>query len=56
MKTLTKEMQNAITPNMALDILKEGFGSWETPWGEFNRYQRIDGEIFQDRAGARVAR
>jgi len=24
MKTLTKEMQNAITPNMALDILKEG--------------------------------
>ena len=24
MKTLTKEMQNAITPNMALDLLKEG--------------------------------
>lgn len=24
MKTLTKEMQNAITPNMALDLLKDG--------------------------------
>jgi acyl-homoserine lactone acylase PvdQ len=33
---------------IALDVLKEGFGSWETPWGEFNRYQRNDGEIFQE--------
>ena len=24
MKTLTKEMQNAITPKIALDLLKEG--------------------------------
>ena len=24
MKTLTKEMQNAISPTMALDLLKEG--------------------------------
>lgn len=32
----------------ALDNLKEDFGSWETPWGEFNRYQRNDGEIFQE--------
>ena len=33
---------------IALDKLKEDFGSWQTPWGEFNRYQRNDGEIFQD--------
>ena len=32
----------------ALDILKADFGSWQTPWGEFNRYQRNDGEIFQE--------
>jgi acyl-homoserine lactone acylase PvdQ len=30
-----------------LDKLVEDFGSWQTPWGEFNRYQRNDGEIFQ---------
>ena len=33
---------------IALDNLKEAFGSWQTPWGEFNRYQRNDGEIFQE--------
>jgi len=32
---------------IALDNLKADFGSWKTPWGEFNRYQRNDGEIFQ---------
>ncbi len=31
----------------ALDNLKADFGSWQTPWGEFNRYQRNDGEIVQ---------
>ena len=33
---------------IALDNLIKDFGSWETPWGEFNRYQRNDGEIFQE--------
>lgn len=33
---------------IALDQLKADFGSWETPWGEFNRYQRNDGKIFQE--------
>ena len=28
--------------------LKSDFGSWKTPWGEFNRYQRNDGKIFQE--------
>lgn len=32
---------------VALNKLKEDFGSWNTAWGEFNRYQRNDGEIFQ---------
>jgi acyl-homoserine lactone acylase PvdQ len=31
----------------ALDNLKADFGSWQTPWGEFNRYQRNNGDIFQ---------
>jgi len=33
---------------MALKKLTEDFGSWKTPWGEFNRYQRNDGKIFQE--------
>ncbi|WP_026777020.1 acylase [Polaribacter sp. Hel_I_88] len=32
----------------SLEQLKEDFGSWKTAWGEFNRYQRNDGEIEQD--------
>lgn len=32
----------------ALNKLAEDFGSWETPWGEFNRYQRNNGDIFQE--------
>jgi len=31
----------------ALDWLEEDFGTWRVPWGEFNRYQRIDGAIRQ---------
>lgn len=27
--------------------LSENFGSWNTPWGDINRYQRINGEIIQ---------
>jgi len=28
-------------------MLNEDFGTWNTPWGEVNRYQRIDGAISQ---------
>jgi acyl-homoserine-lactone acylase len=28
-----------------LQQLNEAFGSWNTPWGEINRYQRLTGEI-----------
>ena len=27
--------------------LENDFGSWQTPWGEFNRYQRLNGDIQQ---------
>lgn len=30
---------------MTLDQLEEDFGSWNTPWGEVNRFQRLDGSI-----------
>ena len=29
----------------ACDKLASDFGSWKTPWGEINRFQRIDGDI-----------
>jgi acyl-homoserine lactone acylase PvdQ len=32
---------------MAVSKLEEDFGSWEMPWGEVNRYQRINGDIRQ---------
>ncbi len=31
----------------AVRQLTEDFGSWNTPWGEINRYQRINGDIRQ---------
>ncbi len=31
----------------ATDRLQEDFGSWGVPWGEINRFQRIDGAIVQ---------
>ncbi|WP_372973344.1 acylase [Muriicola sp.] len=30
-----------------LDQLKADFGTWKMPWGEVNRYQRLNGEIRQ---------
>lgn len=30
-----------------LDQLTEDFGSWEIPWGEVNRYQRLNGDVRQ---------
>jgi acyl-homoserine lactone acylase PvdQ len=31
----------------AVTKLGEDFGTWETPWGEINRYQRLTGDIVQ---------
>jgi len=30
-----------------VDKLRSDFGSWKTPWGEINRFQRLTGEIVQ---------
>lgn len=46
-KTSSPKERLAVFQN-ALDKLKTDFGSWKTPWGEFNRYQRNDGKIRQD--------
>lgn len=32
---------------VALKTLEADFGQWDTPWGEINRYQRINGDIVQ---------
>ncbi|HEY2905836.1 MAG TPA: acylase [Vicinamibacterales bacterium] len=31
----------------ASDKLAKDFGSWKTPWGDINRYQRLNGDIVQ---------
>lgn len=31
----------------AIDTLAAGFGTWKTPWGEVNRFQRLTGDIVQ---------
>jgi len=46
-KTATPEERIEVF-QIAIDKLAEDFGSWKTAWGEFNRYQRNDGEIFQE--------
>jgi acyl-homoserine-lactone acylase len=33
--------------NKGIDRLESDFGTWDTPWGEYNRYQRINGDIVQ---------
>jgi acyl-homoserine-lactone acylase len=39
-----------------VDTLTAHFGSWETPWGEVNRFQRLTGDIVQpfDDAGPSI--
>jgi acyl-homoserine-lactone acylase len=37
----------------AVDRLAADFGSWKTPWGEVNRYQRLTGDIVQQFNDAR---
>ncbi len=31
----------------AVSKLEDDFGTWQTPWGEINRFQRINGDIVQ---------
>jgi acyl-homoserine-lactone acylase len=41
----------------AVDRLTTDFGTWKTPWGEINRFQRLTGDITQpfDDAGPSIA-
>ncbi len=33
--------------SLAVQKITEDFGKWDTPWGEINRFQRLDGDIKQ---------
>jgi acyl-homoserine-lactone acylase len=45
MATRTSAEQRLETLAAVSDRLEEDFGSWRTPWGEINRYQRLTGDI-----------
>jgi acyl-homoserine-lactone acylase len=42
-RTTTDERLNALVA--AVERLEQDFGSWRTPWGEINRFQRLTGDI-----------
>ncbi|MBB6143386.1 acyl-homoserine lactone acylase PvdQ [Silvibacterium bohemicum] len=39
--------QLLLSLSKAIDRLDSDFGRWKTPWGEINRFQRINGDIVQ---------
>jgi acyl-homoserine-lactone acylase len=48
------DLPSSVTPEQLLeslaaasDKLQAGFGSWKTPWGDINRFQRLTGDIVQ---------
>ncbi len=47
MATRTTAEQKLGTLAAASDRLEGDFGSWRTPWGEINRFQRLTGDIVQ---------
>ncbi|MDQ3556258.1 MAG: penicillin acylase family protein [Gemmatimonadota bacterium] len=47
MATRTPAEQKLRALAAALDRLEADFGSWRTPWGEINRFQRLTGDIVQ---------
>lgn len=42
---VSKEKRMVDAFSKAVDALTEDFGTWETPWGEINRFQRLNGDI-----------
>ncbi len=44
-KTPAEQMVQSLSD--ASDKLAADFGSWKTPWGDINRYQRLTGDIVQ---------
>ncbi len=47
MATKTTPAQRLEALAAALDRLTADFGTWKTPWGEINRFQRLTGDIVQ---------
>ena len=47
MATRTTAAQKLQALKSASDRLTQDFGSWQTPWGEINRFQRLTGAIVQ---------
>ncbi|MFT6093059.1 MAG: acyl-homoserine-lactone acylase [Pseudohongiellaceae bacterium] len=44
--TTADQKLNAL--RVAAQTLESDFGSWQVPWGEINRYQRLNGDIAQN--------
>ena len=42
------DLQRLTAMRKAAETLQNDFGSWEVPWSEVNRYQRLNGDIEQD--------
>jgi len=47
MATETHPAQRLGALAIASQRLEDDFGSWQTPWGDINRYQRLNGDIVQ---------
>ncbi|HEX6631387.1 MAG TPA: penicillin acylase family protein, partial [Gemmatimonadaceae bacterium] len=47
MATRTTAAQKLEALAAAVDQLQQDFGSWRTPWGDINRFQRLTGDIVQ---------
>ncbi|WP_309644029.1 penicillin acylase family protein [Phenylobacterium sp.] len=56
MATRTTNVEKLQALAAASDRLAQDFGTWKTPWGEINRFQRLTGDIIQpfDDAGASI--
>jgi acyl-homoserine-lactone acylase len=47
LERLTSPAQRLESLNAAVDKLAGDFGTWQLPWGEVNRFQRLTGDITQ---------
>jgi acyl-homoserine-lactone acylase len=47
MRTRGRPAERLASLIVACDRLTQDFGSWKTPWGEINRFQRLTGDLVQ---------
>lgn len=47
MATRSSDAERLAALSEASDRLAADFGNWRTPWGEINRFQRLNGDIVQ---------